>query len=159
MKHKELTLAYIKPRAFMRRDAIFEMIRKAGFEIIQTSEEVSLPKEVWEALYAEHKDKPFFESLVGFSSSGPIVAAILEKEDAIADFRILIGATDPAKAAIGTIRNLYGNKKLYADGVPANAIHGSDSVESARREIALFFPDFDPTEKKETLVPAPPFIL
>jgi len=156
---KELTFTYIKPHAFDHREAIFALIRKAGFEIIQISEPSNLGKEQWEIFYAEHKGKPFFENLVGFGCSGPIVAAILEKEDAITDFRMLIGATDPAKAAPGSIRNLYGNKKLYANGIPANAIHGSDSIEGAMREITLLFPGFDTTEIDEDLSPAPPFLI
>mgnify|MGYP002078587039 CR=1 FL=1 len=159
MKTKELTVTYIKPHAFDNKEEIFEIIRNAGFEIIQISEASNVKKEQWEEFYAEHKGKPFFESLINFGCSGPIVAAILEKTNAIADFRTLIGTTDPAKAAPGSIRNLYGDKKLYANGIPANAIHGSDSIEGAMREIAILFPGFNVTEIDEDLSPAPPFII
>lgn len=147
MKNKQVTLMYIKPYAFQHREDIFAMILKAGFEIIQISEESTLPKEQWEIFYAEHKSKPFFKNLIGFSCSGPIIAAILEKDNAIADFRTLIGASDPSSAAPGTIRNLYGNANLYRKGKPANAIHGSDSPERVKIEINLLFPGFNVDEE------------
>jgi nucleoside-diphosphate kinase len=83
--------------------------------------------------YEVHKERPFFGELVDYMSSGPIVAAILEKDNAVADFRTLIGATDPAKAAPGTIRN------LFAKSIAANAVHGSDSDENAAIEGSFFF--------------------
>ncbi len=146
MKNKELTLAYIKPYAFDNKEEIFEIIRKAGFEIIQISEPSNIKKEQWEEFYVEHIGKSFFDALINFGCSGPIVALILEKTHAIEYFRKLIGSTDPAKAEKGTIRNLYGNQKMYAEGIPANAMHGSDSRESALREINFFFPNFNTEE-------------
>ncbi|HSY76908.1 MAG TPA: nucleoside-diphosphate kinase, partial [Bacteroidia bacterium] len=92
-----------------------------------------LSKETAGAFYAVHKERPFYGELVDYMSSGPIVAAILEKSDAVADFRKLIGATDPAKADAGTIR------KLFAKSISANAVHGSDSDDNARIEGDFFF--------------------
>lgn len=86
-----------------------------------------------EAFYAEHKERPFFGELVAFMTSGPIVAAVLEKENAVNDFRTLIGSTNPDKAAEGTIR------KLYATSMGQNAVHGSDSDENAAREVSFHF--------------------
>jgi nucleoside-diphosphate kinase len=142
MKDKEITLTIIKPYAFDHREKIFTLIRKAGFDIIQISEASTRSKAEWEAFYAEHKGKIFFDNLVNFMCSGPIIAAILEKENAIQDFRTLIGSTNPANAEKGTIRNLYGNPNMYAQGKPANAIHGSDSTENAQKEIEFLFPGF-----------------
>lgn len=146
MKNKQITLTFIKPYAFDHREEIFTIIRKAGFDIIQISEPSTLSKAKWEMFYAEHKGKDFFENLVNFMCSGPIIAAILEKENAIEDFRTLIGSTNPANAAKGTIRNLYGNTKMYAQGKPANAIHGSDSAENVQKEIEFLFPGFQVEE-------------
>lgn len=87
--------------------------------------------------YAIHKDRPFFKDLVDFMSSGPIIAAVLEKDNAVEDFRKVIGATDPQKAEAGTIRN------LYAKSIDANAIHGSDSDENAQIEANFFFSQFE----------------
>ena len=87
--------------------------------------------------YDIHRERPFFGELVAFMTSGPIVAAVLEKDNAVADFREVIGATDPQKAAPGTIRN------LYAKSIDANAIHGSDSDENAAREAGFFFSSFE----------------
>jgi len=87
--------------------------------------------------YDIHRERPFFKDLVSFMTSGPIVAAVLEKENAVADFRNVIGATDPQKAEAGTIRN------LYAKSIDANAIHGSDSDENAAREASFFFSAFE----------------
>ena len=108
------------------------MILKAGFTI-KAMKWTKLSKEQAGAFYAVHKERPFYGELVEFMSSGPIVAAILEKENAVADFRNLIGATDPAKAEEGTIR------KLYASSVGENAVHGSDSDENAAIEGSFFF--------------------
>ncbi len=87
--------------------------------------------------YGIHRERPFFKDLVSFMSSGPIVAAILEKDNAVADFRNIIGATDPSKAEPGTIRN------LYAKSIDANAVHGSDSDENAAIEASFFFNSFE----------------
>ncbi len=94
-------------------------------------------KEDAEAFYAVHKDRPFFNGLVEFMTSGPVIAAILEKENAVDDYRKLIGATNPADAAEGTIR------KLYASSIQNNAVHGSDSDENAQIEANFFFSRFD----------------
>jgi len=108
------------------------MINKAGFRI-KAMKYTRLTAESAGAFYAVHKERPFYGELVEYMSSGPIVAAILEKENAVADFRTLIGATDPAKAAEGTIR------KIYAESIAANAVHGSDSDENALIEGGFFF--------------------
>ena len=94
-------------------------------------------KEDAEAFYAVHKDRPFFNGLVEFMTSGPVIAAILEKENAVDEYRKLIGATNPADAAEGTIR------KLYASSIQNNAVHGSDSDENAQIEANFFFSRFD----------------
>jgi len=90
-----------------------------------------------EGFYAEHRARPFFRDLVDFMTSGPCIPLVLEKENAIADFRLLIGATNPKEAAEGTIR------KLYADSIDANAIHGSDSDENGLRESRYFFSEIE----------------
>jgi nucleoside-diphosphate kinase len=96
-----------------------------------------LTKETAGQFYEVHAERPFYGELVDFMSSGPIVAAILEKDDAVADFRTLIGATNPAEAAEGTIR------KLYAESIGANAVHGSDSDENAKIEGDFFFSNLE----------------
>ncbi len=98
---------------------------------------VHLSKEKAEAFYGIHRERPFFNDLVSFMTSGPIVAAVLTKENAVADFRVLIGATNPAEAAEGTIR------AKYAKSIDANAIHGSDSDENAAIEASFFFSEFE----------------
>lgn len=124
----------IKPDATSKcySGAILDMILKAGFSI-KAMKWTRLSKEQAGEFYAIHKERPFYGELVEFMSSGPIIAAILEKEDAVADFRKLIGATDPAKADEGTIR------KLYASSMGENAVHGSDSDENAIIESDFFF--------------------
>ena len=116
--------------------AIIDQITKAGFKIV-AMKYTSLSPEMAGKFYDIHRERPFFKDLVGFMSSGPIVAAILEKDNAIEDFRNLIGATDPQKAAPGTIRN------LFAKSIDANAIHGSDSDENAQIEGNFFFSAFE----------------
>lgn len=144
MKNKQFTFMYIKPDAFEYSEEILALIRKEGFEIIYISKEpIILTREQAEAFYGQHKGRPFFEDLMKHTVSGPIIAAVLEKENAINDFRILIGTTNPALAEKGTIRNLYGNADLYTKGIPANAIHGSDSTEGVKTEIKLLFPEFE----------------
>jgi len=101
---------------------------------------VRLTKETAGGFYAVHKDRPFYDGLVEFMSSGPCIPIALEKENAIADYRTLIGATDPKDAASGTIR------KLYADNKGENIVHGSDSVENGKIEIAYFFSEKELTE-------------
>jgi nucleoside-diphosphate kinase len=124
----------IKPSALAAGYAgyILSMIEKAGFKII-AMKRVHLSKKQAGLFYAEHKEKGFFEDLITFMSSGPIIAAILEKDNAVADFRKLIGATDPSKSEKGTVRNLYGKN------VTENAVHGSDADSTAEREGDFFF--------------------
>ena len=112
--------------------AILDKITGAGFKII-AMKYLRLTPESAGLFYAIHKARPFYKDLVSYMSSGPIVAAILEKENAVEDFRNLIGATDPSKAAPGTIRN------LFAKSIEANAVHGSDSDENAEIEGSFFF--------------------
>jgi len=135
----DFTLTFIKPDAFRYHEEIFALIQKKGFTLVEIGKKVILTKEQAEIFYAEHQEKLFFENLITFTCSGPIVAAIFSKKNAIDDFRKLIGATNPANADEGTIRKLYGNPELYAQGIPANAIHGSDSDQNVLREIAFFF--------------------
>jgi nucleoside-diphosphate kinase len=124
----------IKPDAFSNGYAglILDKILKSGFRVVALKM-TKLSEEKAGEFYAIHRLRPFYGELVAFMSSGPIIAAILEKDNAVADFRTLIGATDPAKAEEGTIR------KLYAASVGENAIHGSDSDENAKIECDFFF--------------------
>ena len=124
----------IKPDATSKSysGAILDMILKAGFSI-NAMKRTRLTKEQAGEFYAIHKARPFYGELVEFMSSGPIIAAILEKENAVVDFRKLIGTTDPAKADQGTVR------KLYASSLGENAVHGSDSDENAIIESDFFF--------------------
>jgi nucleoside-diphosphate kinase len=128
------TFTMIKPDAMKNghAGAILDKIIKDGFRIVALKMTKLSPEKAGE-FYAIHKERPFYGELVDFMSSGPIVAAILEKGDAVAGFRKLIGATDPAKADEGTIR------KLYAASVGENAVHGSDSDENAKIEGDFFF--------------------
>lgn len=128
------TFTMIKPDAVANGHigAIINDITAAGFKIIALKY-TKLTEETAGQFYAVHKERPFYADLVGFMSSGPIVAAILEKDNAIEDFRKLIGATNPADAAEGTIRN------KYAKSIDANAVHGSDSDENAQIEGDFFF--------------------
>tara|TARA_B100000003_G_C10854758_1_gene340531 strand:+ start:139 stop:534 length:396 start_codon:yes stop_codon:yes gene_type:complete len=112
--------------------AILEKITTAGFRIV-AMKMTQLTKADAEAFYAIHADRPFFGELVEYMTSGPIVSAVLEKDNAVEDFRTLIGATNPAEAAEGTIR------KMYAESISANAVHGSDSDENAAIEAAFHF--------------------
>lgn len=124
----------IKPQACRRNHVgpILAIINQAGFRI-SAIRSTKLTRDEAEKFYEMHRGKPFFEGLVDFMSSGPIVALLLEKENAIEDFRKLIGNTDPAKAEEGTIR------KMFAESVQRNAIHGSDSIENMQREADFFF--------------------
>ena len=115
---------------------ILQKIQQAGFKIV-AMKLTRLTETTAGAFYAVHKERPFYGELVSYMSSGPIVAAILEKANAVEDFRKLIGATDPAKAEAGTIR------KLYAKSIAANAVHGSDSDENAKIEGEFFFSAFE----------------
>ena len=131
---ENITLTMIKPEAVGKNyiGPILQMINEAGFKIAALKL-TKLSTRQAEAFYLVHRDKPFYADLVEFMSSGPIVAAILEKENAVADFRKLIGATNPENAEEGTIR------KLYAESLQKNAVHGSDSDENAAVEADFFF--------------------
>jgi nucleoside-diphosphate kinase len=128
------TFTMLKPDAVENGHigAILDHITKAGFKIV-AMKYTKLSAESAGKFYEVHKERPFYKDLVNYMSSGPIVAAILEKENAVEDFRKIIGATDPAKAEPGTIRN------LYAKSIDANAVHGSDSDENAEIEGNFYF--------------------
>lgn len=128
------TLMIIKPDAVENGHIgnILEKVTTSGFRI-KALKLTQLTRSDAEAFYDVHKERPFFGELVSFMTRGPIVAAILEKENAVSDFRTLIGATNPAEAAAGTIR------KLYATSMGENAVHGSDSDENAALEAAFHF--------------------
>ncbi|HEX3769023.1 MAG TPA: nucleoside-diphosphate kinase [Puia sp.] len=136
MNNRSFTM--IKPDAFANghSGAILDIILKAGFKLIALKM-IHLSAEKAGEFYAIHRQRPFYGELVEFMSRGPIIAAILEKDNAVADFRKLIGATDPSKADKGTIR------QLYADSIGENAIHGSDSDENARIECDFFFSNLE----------------
>ncbi len=129
-----ITFTMIKPDAVENGHigAILDKINQAGFKII-AMKMTQLSKRDAEEFYAIHKERPFFGELVEFMTRGPIVAAVLEKENAVEDFRSFIGSTNPAEAAPGTIRN------LYAKSIGENAIHGSDSDENAIIEASFHF--------------------
>ncbi len=128
----------IKPDAVANGHAgkIIDHITQAGYKIVALKY-TKLSTELAGEFYGIHRERPFFADLVSFMTSGPIYAAILEKDNAVEDFRKLIGATDPQKAEPGTIRN------LYAKSIDANAIHGSDSDENAAIEGSFFFSQFE----------------
>ncbi|MGQ9800047.1 MAG: nucleoside-diphosphate kinase [Candidatus Saccharicenans sp.] len=130
----EKTLAIIKPDAVKKRvvGRIIQRIEDEGFEILGLKM-VQLTKEEAQKFYYVHKDKPFYESLTDFMSSGRVVVLLLEKENAIKHWREVMGATDPAQAKPGTLRRLFGFS------VERNAVHGSDSPQTAEYEIAFFF--------------------
>ena len=133
-----ITFTMIKPDAVANGHTgkIIDQILEAGFTI-QAMKYVRLSEETAGAFYNIHRERPFFKDLVSFMTSGTIVAAVLVKENAVADFRTLIGATDPTKAEPGTIRN------RFAKSIEANAIHGSDSDENAAHEASFFFSAFE----------------
>ena len=130
----ERTLSIIKPDAVAKNviGQIYARFEAAGLKVV-AARMAHLSRGEAEAFYAVHKERPFYNDLVSFMSSGPIVAAILEKDNAIEEFRNLIGATNPAEAAEGTIR------QKYAKSIDANAVHGSDSDENAQIEGDFFF--------------------
>lgn len=132
------TLTIIKPGAVSNEyiGPILAKINEGGFHIA-AMKLIQLTRRQAENFYAVHKEKGFYESLVNFMTSGPVVVAMLEKENAVADYRKLIGATDPSKAEEGTIR------KLYAESVERNAVHGSDSDSNAEYECDFFFAKSD----------------
>ena len=137
----ERTLSIIKPDAVEKRKigAIIARLEQEGFEI-RAMKRIHLSRTDAEGFYAEHRARGFFDELVTFMSRGPIIVLCLEREDAIAKYREVIGATDPTKAAAGTVR------KLYGANVGENAVHGSDKPESAAREIAYFFAGYETPE-------------
>ena len=129
-----LTLGIVKPDAVAtgKTGAIVAHLQKAGF-ILRAARLVRLTRPEAEAFYEVHRGRPFYDDLVAFMTSGPCLPMALEREDAVAQMRNVIGATDPAEAAPGTIR------KLFAESKGKNAIHASDSPENAAREVAFFF--------------------
>ncbi len=131
---KEQTFSIIKPNAVKKNviGPILTIFEKNGLKVA-AAKLTKIPKEKCEEFYAEHKARPFFSELVAFMTSGPVLLMVLSGENAIAKNREVMGATDPKKAAPGTIR------ALYADSMGENAVHGSDSPSSAEREIHLFF--------------------
>jgi nucleoside-diphosphate kinase len=131
----ERTLSIIKPDAVAKNaiGKIYSRFEHAGLSIVAARMKW-LSRAEAEGFYAVHKDRPFFKDLVDFMTSGPVIIQVLEGEDAIQKYRDLMGATDPRKAAKGTIR------ADFAQSIDANAVHGSDSRESAAAEIAYFFP-------------------
>jgi len=133
----ERTLSIIKPDATRRKlvDKINARFEQRGLRIIKKTEPRKLSRDEAERFYDVHSKRPFFNDLVKFMTSGPVVIQVLEGESAVALNREIMGATDPAKAAPGTIR------KDFAESIEANSVHGSDSLETARTEIAFFFPD------------------
>lgn len=136
----EQTLSIVKPNAVARNlvGAVIGKLEQGGLRIV-AMRMTRLTVEQARTFYAVHRERPFYESLVRFMSSGPVVAMVIEGEDAIARNREIMGATDPAKAAPGTIRGLWG------ENVERNAVHGSDGPETARAEIAFFFSGADLT--------------
>jgi nucleoside-diphosphate kinase len=135
---KERTLSIIKPDAVKAKQAgrILARIEEAGFEIVALRLR-HLTRAQAEGFYQVHRERPFYASLCAFMSSGPCITLVLERDEAIARLRELMGATDPAKAAPGTIR------RDFASSIEANCIHGSDGPETARFEIGYFFPAND----------------
>ena len=133
-----ITFTMIKPDAVSNgyTGKIINDIIEGGFSI-KAMKFIHLSQEKAEAFYDIHRERPFFGELVEFMTSGPIVAAVLSKDNAVEDFRTLIGATNPAEAAEGTIRS------KYAKSIDANAIHGSDSDENAAKEASFFFSAFE----------------
>jgi len=130
----ERTFSILKPDATGRNltGAINSIIEKAGLRIV-AQKRVRISREEAEKFYAVHRERPFFRELVDFMISGPVVVQVLEGENAIAQYREFMGATDPAKAAAGTIR------KTHAKSIGENSVHGSDAPDTAEREIAQFF--------------------
>jgi len=130
----ELTFAMIKPDAVRAKNSgkIIDLIEQNGFEIVRL-QKGQLSKEMAEEFYGVHKERSFFPELVNFITSGPVIVMALEKENAVKEWRDLMGATDPVQAAPGTIRKLFGTN------IGSNATHGSDAQETAHMELSLFF--------------------
>jgi len=138
MMESDFTFSIIKPNAVRtgKTGPIMAMINEAGFTIAALRM-VRMSRQKAEIFYEIHKERPFYESLVEFMSSGPVVVMILKHNNAVEEFRNLIGDTDPAKAKEGTIR------KLFGVSLQMNAVHGSDSPENAQKEASFFFPPYD----------------
>jgi nucleoside-diphosphate kinase len=132
---REQTFSILKPDATRRNitGAVNAVIEKAGLRIV-AQKRIQMSRQDAETFYAVHKERPFFGELVEFMTSGPVVVQVLEGENAVAKYREVMGATNPANAEEGTIR------KLFAQSVGENTVHGSDSPENAKVEIAQFFP-------------------
>ena len=134
----ERTLSILKPDTVEKNNIgnVLAVIEKAGLKVV-AAKLIHLSRPQAEGFYAEHKERGFFGELVQFMTRGPVLVAVLEGDNAIATYRKVMGATNPANADEGTIR------KLYAKDVGENAVHGSDSPESAKREISYFFPGYE----------------
>lgn len=134
----ERTLSIIKPDATRRNltGAINKMLEDAGLRIV-AQKRIQLTRAQAEAFYSVHRERPFFNDLCEFMISGPVVVQVLEGENAVLKNREVMGATDPAKAAEGTIR------KTFAENIEANSVHGSDSLENAEKEIRFFFSELE----------------
>ena len=134
----ERTLTIVKPDGVAANltGAVLAHLEKAGFKIVALRR-LYLSRAQAEGFYAVHRERGFYQDLVRFMTEGPVVVAALERDNAVAELRRAMGATDPAKADAGTLR------KLYATSIERNVIHGSDAVETARQEIAYFFPQSD----------------
>jgi len=130
------TLSIIKPDAVKKgyTEQICSRIEDSGLDIV-LKKELLLTRNQAEGFYAEHKGKPFFEALINFMTSGPVQVQVLEGKEAISRYRSLMGSTNPKQADPGTLRH------DFAESIDANAVHGSDSLESAAREVAYFFPE------------------
>ena len=130
------TLSIIKPDAVKKgyTEQICARIEDYGLDIV-LKKELLLTRNQAEGFYAEHKEKPFFEALINFMTSGPVQVQVLEGKEAISRYRSLMGSTNPKEADPGTLRH------DFAESIDANAVHGSDSIESAAREVAYFFPE------------------
>jgi len=130
------TFAMIKPDAVAdgKADEIIQAIKDQGFTVLD-QKEVTLDQATAQEFYGVHQEKPFFNELVSFITSGPVVIVALEKENAVSDWRSAMGATNPADATEGTLRKVYGTD------IGHNAVHGSDSAENAQQELKMFFPE------------------
>ena len=134
----ENTLSIIKPDAVVAKKSghIIGLLEEKDFEII-AKKKITLKKEEAEKFYFIHKNKPFFNELIAFMTSGPVVVQVLEKENAVSDYRKLMGNTNPEEAEKNTIRSLYGTS------IQCNAVHGSDSNANAKKEISFFFSEIE----------------
>ena len=133
---KELTLSIIKPDVTSRNitGKVNSLIEKSGLKIIG-QKRIKLTKETAGKFYEVHKDRPFYQDLISFMVSGPVIVQVLQGDNAVALYRKVMGSTNPEEAEVGTIR------KEFALSIEANSVHGSDSIENARKEIAFFFSD------------------